>query len=160
MRVTMRWMLVSIATLMVGLEALAVGAVIPNKTVGADSQIALAELPSSESMLIARADRPTKKKIKTKRKTNNSRLRESRSGRPASTAEVEQFLNVHRVGMAAVPGCVSDGLVRDCERLVNSKTSLQNWCLQGKAEACSLFRTLSSQEAYQTTSDALRNSVR
>ena len=153
-RVTMKWMLVSMATLMMGLEPLAANAVLPNEGTAATPQRTLAELLGSKPMLIARANRPAKKKIK------KPKLRKSGSNSTTSAAELEQFLNVHRAGMGAVRGCVTNRLPRACDQLVSSKTTLQKGCLQGKTEACSLFQTLSSQEAYQNTSDALLDSVR
>lgn len=155
MRTPMNWTAMAIVTLMMGLEPLVVGATVTREPVVAGPQVTLTD---SNPMLIAKHDRPTKKKVK-KSKLQKPRLK-TQSGRPASAAEVETFLNVHRVGMGAVRGCVTNGFVRDCERLVSSKSSLENWCLQGKTEACSLFQTLSSQEAYQLTSDALLDSVK
>ena len=139
-----QWIIPTIATLILGLEPLTLGARITNASsrmgsFPSENQTALSDqLPAAS--VIARKPRSS-----------------SNSG--SSTAQVEQFLNVHRVGMAAVRGCVTEGFVRDCNRLVRSKSSLNNWCLQGKTEACSLFQTLSSQEAYQNTSDALLRSV-
>jgi hypothetical protein len=136
-----QWILPTVTTLMLGLEPLIAGAVASNHKTAPSPQLSATSVMSREHpMAIAQR-------------------RKSRSGRSSSAEQVEQFLNVHRVGMSAVRGCVTDGLARDCERLVNSKSSLNNWCLQGKSEACSLFLTLSNQEAYQNTSDALLRSV-
>jgi hypothetical protein len=138
-----QWILLTIATFMLYLEPLIAGAATSSHKTAPSSQLSATSVMSRENpMAIAQKSR-----------------RKSRAGRSSSAAQVEQFLNVHRVGMSAVRGCVTDGLARDCERLVNSKSSLNNWCLQGKSEACSLFLTLSNQEAYQNTSDALLRSV-
>jgi hypothetical protein len=145
MNLRTKWGVIAIATLMIGLEPLAAGAAPPGT---------LAELTGPQPLLMARADRPTPKKLK------KSKSQKSKSASTASAAEVEQFLNVHRAGMGAVRGCVSSRLPRACQQLVSSKTSLEMGCLQGKTEACSLLQTLSSQEAYQRMSDALAESVR
>lgn len=138
-----QWILPTVTTLMLGLEPLIAGAVASNhKTAPSPQSSATSVMSQEHPIAIAQQSR-----------------RKSRSGRSSSAAQVEQFLNVHRVGMNAVRGCVTDGLAGDCERLVNSKSSLNTWCLQGKSEACSLFQTLSNQEAYQNTSDALLRSV-
>jgi hypothetical protein len=135
-----QWIAPTIATLIFGLEPLALGARIGNATSShrtvPNPQIPAASVEQQNPVTIARKPRAN-----------------------STAAQVEQFLSVHRVGMNAVRGCVTEGFAPDCRRLVNSKSSLQNWCLQGKSEACSMFKTLSDQEAYQNYSDALLRSV-
>jgi hypothetical protein len=136
-----QWIVPTIATLILGLEPLTLMTEIANATsshsTGSSPQIPTASV-IGQGNPVAIARRPR----------SNS-----------TAAQIEQFLNVHRVGMNAVRGCVTEGFAPDCRRLVNSKSSLQNWCLQGKSEACSMFKTLSDQEAYQNYSDALLRSV-
>lgn len=155
-----QWTAATIAALMLGLEPLTLGTgtanaasshrSAPNLQVPATSVVG-----QEQPVLLARTEKQKIKKAKVRKPRTNSE-----PGRPASIVEVEQFLNVHRAGMNAVRGCVTNDYAPDCEQLVSSKSLLQNWCLQGKVEACYLFQTLSSQEAYQLTSDALLRSVR
>jgi Flp pilus assembly protein CpaB len=152
-----KWTAITIVTLMMGLEPLAAGAVMQSEAGVAISQATVAELTSPNPILMARADRPAKKKIKTS-KSRKPRLK-SKSVSTASPAEVEKIENVYGAGSRSVSGCISEGKAIDCERLSNSKSALSNWCGQGKKQACSRYDLLSSEERYQVTSDALRKAV-
>jgi hypothetical protein len=144
-----QWIVPALATLVLGLEPLTFGARIAN----AASRVHEASL--WENRTAPNSQVPVASVIGQENPVTIARRPRANS----TAAQVEQFLSVHRVGMNAVRGCITDGFTPDCRRLVNSKSSLQNWCLQGKSEACSMFKTLSDQEAYQNYSDALLRSV-
>jgi hypothetical protein len=149
-----QWAVLTIATLSMGLEPLAAGA---TSLPSASAKV------TGSTMLIARSaerrsgttHRPSKPK-KQQRVLSN---KPSRSGVSASAAEVEKFQSVYLAGMNVIPGCITRHNSRACSQLVESKSALTNWCLQGKTEACMMLKTLSSQEAYETMSDALQQSV-
>jgi hypothetical protein len=165
-----KWTAIAITTLIMGFEPLAAGAVIQSEAAITVPAIANVELADSNPTLIARADRPTRKR--NRRKVRKSRSRKPRiqstsrrprirptSGSPESTAEVERFQNVYQAGFNSVRECITNGDAAACNRLSNSKSALNSSCLQGKRSACTLFEMLSSQEAYQLGSDALLQSV-
>lgn len=140
MRFPTHWLVPTIATLILGFEPLTLMTGIANAT----SSHSTGSSPKIPTTFVTGQKNPVA--IAQRR-------------RPATAAQVEKFSNVLQVGMSAVRGCVTDRFEPDCRRLVNSKSSLQSWCFQGKSEACYMFRTLSSQEAYQNTSDALLESA-
>jgi hypothetical protein len=121
-------------------------------------QITTAKLTGPNPMLMARADRPTKRKIK-KSKSRRTRLQSRKPASTASNAEIEKFWNVYQAGSLSVPGCITDGNGAACDRLLNSKSALTNWCLQGETEACGWLKTLSGEEGAQSFSDALQRSI-
>jgi hypothetical protein len=154
-----QWTVLAVATLSMGLEPLAAGAATQSTAVMPIAQTTnLAELTGQNSMVIARADRPTKKKIK-KSELRKSSLKSKTSASNVSPAEFEKIENVYGAGSRSVSGCISEGKAIDCERLSNSKSALSNWCGQGKKQACSRYDLLSSEERYQVTSDGIRRSI-
>jgi hypothetical protein len=157
MKFSAKWTAIAIATLIIGLDPLAAGAAMQSEA-GIVPQIKISELAGRDSVLIARADRPSKKKIK-KSKSRKTRLKSKSAASRASPAEVEKFGNVYQAGSRSVPGCISNGSAGDCDRLSSSKSALNDWCGQGKTEACNMYELLSSEERYQVTSDALRKAV-
>jgi hypothetical protein len=156
-KLSAKWAAIAIATLMTSLDPLAAGATVQSDPVITAVQMTTAKLTGTNPTLMARATRSAKKKIK-KSKSRRPQI-QSQPVSTASNAEVEKFWNVYQAGSRSVPGCITDGNGGACDRLSNSKSALTNWCLQGKTEACDLFSTLSSQEGYQSFSDALQRSV-
>jgi hypothetical protein len=109
MKSSAKWAAIAIATLMTSLNPLAAEATMPSDAAIAVVQITTAKLTGPNPTLIARADRPTKRKTK-KTKSRRTRLQSKKPASTASSAEVEKFWNVYQAGSRSVPGCITDGM--------------------------------------------------
>jgi hypothetical protein len=157
-----QWAVLAITTLSMGLEPLAAGAtLLPSASAKVTGSPMLMARSAERrwSLTGLRPSGTTQRPSKSKKQQRVLSNKPSRSGVSASAAEVEKFQSVYQAGMNVVPGCITRHNSRACSQLVESKSALTNWCLQGKTEACMLLKTLSSQEAYETMSDALQQSV-
>lgn len=111
-----------------------------------------AQTNGSSSTLSINQENPALLARNTKRRTKKSKLRQPRPKK--SSAQISEYENIYYRGRQAAYECIveqeRDSATKECRELVETKSSLTNWCYQDSV-ACTYVDRLASDEIYYGT---------